>query len=74
MSLREFPIAELRAGKQVGINMLQHYDVFSDITVEEAERKGLEYVRARWENQRRGTSIKCRWVAQQFKLEGERDW
>ena len=59
--------------KREAIEMLVHYGVFEDVTSAEAEETGLRLIRARWEQQMRGSEEKWRYVAQEFKWQEVRD-
>ena len=57
----------VRAAKREAIELLRSYGVFEDISIEQAEKEELKYIRARWLRQQRvGEKDKVRYVAQEF--------
>ena len=63
---------KVRAGKAEGLGMLVRYGVVEDIARDAAA--DLKVIRARWECQGRPDgSVKCRYVAQEFKWMEQRD-
>ena len=63
--------AEELEGKRGALAMLAHYGVYQDVPADECQ--GLKELRARWEPQTRGSEVKWRYVAQEFKWMETRD-
>ena len=58
----------VRAGKKLGLIMLERYQVVTDITRADAQARGLKNIKARWElREKADGTIKARYVAQEFK-------
>ena len=55
----------VRAGKKFSLNMMERYQVVTDVTRADAQARGLKYIKARWElREKADGSIKARYVAQ----------
>ena len=63
--------AEELEGKRGALAMLAHYGVYKDVPADECQ--GMKELRARWEPQTRGSEVKWRYVAQEFKWMETRD-